>query len=68
MLMAEYDYETDLHVHEKEAEVRGELKGKIELCYTDLHMGIREIAARYHIGVPEVEKILTEKKLIPEMV
>ena len=30
MLMAEYDYETDIEVHSQEAEARGEVKGRTE--------------------------------------
>ncbi len=72
MLMAEYDYETDLAVHCEEAEARGEArgeahgetKGKVEVYYTEMHLSVDAIAEKLSMTKENVREILTERGLL----
>ena len=68
MLMAEYDYETDIAVHSQEAEARGraegEIRGMVTVLYTKLNFSIKNISEELDIKEETVKKILFEKGLI----
>ena len=66
MLMAEYDYETDLAVHCEEAEARGKKKGKVEVYYTEMHLSVDAIAEKLSMTKENVRKILTERGFLKE--
>ena len=66
MLMAEYDYDMDIAVHEEEARIEGDLGGKAEVYYSEMHLSVVEIADRLGISTRHVEKLLSEKGLLPD--
>lgn len=74
MMMAEYDYETDLEVHCEEAEARGEARGKargeaigkVEVYYTEMHLSVEAIAEKLSMAKETVRKILAEKGILNE--
>ncbi len=82
MLMAEYDYETDIEVHSQEAEARGEARGRaegraegraagrdegrIEVYYTEMHLSVEAIAEKLSMEKETVRRILAERGILKE--